>query len=89
MFDLIPLQYLLMLPAFLVVLTVIVFVHEMGHFLTAGAAPGCPEIEHHHLPLVVGQRHGLAIEGAQFKGWSRLSHLGSGVSEAGQTEADG
>ena len=35
MFDLIPLQYLLMLPAFLVVLTVIVFVHEMGHYLVA------------------------------------------------------
>lgn len=35
MFDLIPLQYLLMLPAFLVVLTAIVFVHEMGHYLVA------------------------------------------------------
>jgi regulator of sigma E protease len=35
MFDLIPMQYLLMLPAFLVVLTAIVFVHEMGHYLVA------------------------------------------------------
>jgi regulator of sigma E protease len=35
MLELIPLQYLLMLPAFLIVLTVIVFVHEMGHYLVA------------------------------------------------------
>ena len=35
MFDLIPPQYLYMLPAFLIVLTIIVFVHEMGHYLVA------------------------------------------------------
>jgi regulator of sigma E protease len=35
MFDAIPPQFLYMLPAFLVVLTVIVFVHEMGHYLVA------------------------------------------------------
>lgn len=34
MFD-IPLQYLLTIPAFLLVLTIIVFVHEMGHYLVA------------------------------------------------------
>ena len=32
---LIPPQFLYMLPAFLIVLTVIVFVHEMGHYLVA------------------------------------------------------
>src|SRR5690606_5105840 len=31
----IPLQYVLMVPAFLLVLTIIVFVHEMGHYLVA------------------------------------------------------
>lgn len=35
MFDLIPPQFLYILPAFLIVLTVIVFVHEMGHYLVA------------------------------------------------------
>jgi regulator of sigma E protease len=35
MFDAIPPQFLYMLPAFLIVLTVIVFVHEMGHYLVA------------------------------------------------------
>lgn len=35
MFDAIPPQLLYMLPAFLIVLTVIVFVHEMGHYLVA------------------------------------------------------
>lgn len=35
MFQSIPPQFLYMLPAFLVVLTVIVFVHEMGHYLVA------------------------------------------------------
>jgi regulator of sigma E protease len=35
MFDLIPPQFIYMLPAFLIVLTVIVFVHEMGHYLVA------------------------------------------------------
>lgn len=35
MFDFIQPQFLYMLPAFLIVLTVIVFVHEMGHYLVA------------------------------------------------------
>jgi regulator of sigma E protease len=35
MFDLIPMQFVYMLPAFLLVLTIIVFVHEMGHYLVA------------------------------------------------------
>jgi regulator of sigma E protease len=35
MLDAIPAQYLYMLPAFLIVLTIIVFVHEMGHYLVA------------------------------------------------------
>jgi regulator of sigma E protease len=35
MFEAIPPQLLYMLPAFLIVLTVIVFVHEMGHYLVA------------------------------------------------------
>ncbi len=35
MFEAIPLQFIYMLPAFLVVLTIIVFVHEMGHYLVA------------------------------------------------------
>jgi len=35
MLDAIPPQFLYILPAFLIVLTVIVFVHEMGHYLVA------------------------------------------------------
>ncbi len=35
MIEAIPLQYIYMLPAFLIVLTIIVFVHEMGHYLVA------------------------------------------------------
>ncbi len=35
MFDAIPMQFVYMLPAFLVVLTIIVFVHELGHYLVA------------------------------------------------------
>jgi len=35
MFEAIPPQFLYMLPAFLLVLTIIVFVHEMGHYLVA------------------------------------------------------
>ena len=35
MLQAIPLQYVYMLPAFLLVLTIIVFVHEMGHYLVA------------------------------------------------------
>lgn len=35
MFDAIPPQLIYMLPAFLLVLTAIVFVHEMGHYLVA------------------------------------------------------
>jgi regulator of sigma E protease len=35
MLQAIPLQYVYMIPAFLLVLTIIVFVHEMGHYLVA------------------------------------------------------
>jgi regulator of sigma E protease len=35
MLQAIPPQYLYMIPAFLLVLTIIVFVHEMGHYLVA------------------------------------------------------
>src|SRR3569623_1113480 len=35
MLQAIPPQYLYMVPAFLLVLTIIVFVHEMGHYLVA------------------------------------------------------
>src|ERR1700730_7231894 len=35
---------------------------EVGHLSPAGYAPGGPEVEHHHLAAIVGQRVGPAIK---------------------------
>src|ERR1700687_2735405 len=47
--------------------------HEPGDFDLAGAAPGCPEIQQHHLAFIVGKMNRLAVGVFESKLRSRLA----------------